>query len=97
MKVQIDIVRTEFRVLLRLRWNGEDWRAARADAFRFAAMIEERSGTEPWCVVVGDGIESLGRGLLGGHVGVELATGDAGEVDRAESLLRQIALEWQAR
>ncbi len=97
MKTEITVMRTAYRVVLKLRWEGDDWRSARADCFRLAALIEEKSSSERWVTVVGDGIEHAGKGLLGGHVGVELATGGGDEAVRAEALLREIATKWQAR
>ena len=94
MKVQITVMKTGGRVVLRLRWNGDNFRDARAESFRIAAVVEERSRGERWCVVAADGIEAAGKGFLGGFVGVELASGDADEAARVEALLGAVAREW---
>jgi len=97
MKVQITVIRTPYRVVLKLRWPGDNYREARAESFRIAAVLEERAGAERWVTVLADGIEAAGRGVLGGFVGLELAEGSPDEADRAEALLRAVAAEWQSR
>ena len=95
MKAEITVQRTGYRVVLKLRWRSDNWRDARADTFRIAAVIEERSKAERWVTIVSDGIEQAGKALLGGYVGVELATEDPAEADRAEALLQQIVDAWE--
>jgi len=97
MDMSFAIDHTDYRVRLRLVWQTDDHRAARAEALRITALVKERSSSERWCVDVPAGIGILGHGRLGGSVEIELADGSDAEAGRAEVLLQQVAAEWQGR
>lgn len=95
--MKMGIRRSGYSTMLDIVWPHEDWRGAQADMHRLAAEIEERSRDERWVVNVPGGVGSLGKGRLGGVVGLELADGSEAEFARAEALLSKIAAEWTTR
>ena len=90
-----EIQKGEYRLVLVLRWNeaGTHWRRIQAETFRIAGRVCEGSEAERWVVGADVGCGLIGHGMLATLVTVELAEGDAGEMARAEALLRKVATD----
>ena len=92
---ETEVHRSEYRVVLVLRWReaGTHWRRIQAETFRVAARVCEGSEAERWVVDADVGCGVIGRGLLATLVTVELAEGSVDENARAEALLRKVATD----
>ena len=83
----------EYNVVLTMVWNeaGTHWRSLAGQTYLVAAAISEASRNERWCIEVDAGCSLLGGTHVATTIRLELAEGDAGEMARAEALLRKVA------
>lgn len=92
-----EIKRGEYRVMLDISWGHSDFRGARAEMLRLAALIEERSRAEQWVVEPEQNVGWLGEGRVGSSLAIELMHATPDEADRAEALLRAVVREQTGR
>ncbi len=81
-----------YHVDLNLRWTeaGMHWRRIQAETFRIAARICECSENSGWCVDPHADPGSIGRGMVGTFIRIELAEGSEAEMTLAQILIKQV-------
>jgi hypothetical protein len=77
-------------LVLRWREAGTHWRHVQAETYRIAARICECSEHASWCTDPQANPGSLGRGLLGTSIRIELAEGTEAEMTLARILVEQV-------
>ena len=86
----------DYNVEFTMVWNDPDdsaatFRKIQADTYRVAAAVAEGSVGDRWCLNVDAGCSYIGGTRKATVIKIELAEGDAGEMARAEALLRKVA------
>ncbi len=95
IETEVQKGRYEGSLVLVLRWReaGTHWRRIQGETYRIAGRVCEASESERWVVDADVGCGVIGRGMLATLVTLELAEGDAGEMARAEALLRKVVTD----
>ena len=93
---EADIVSAPDTPWITLVWNDPDdsaasFRKIQGDTYRVAAAVAEGSVGDRWCINVDAGCSYIGGTRKATVIKIELAHGDAGEMARAEALLRKVA------